>query len=332
MMGDLSDSISAEMDSGMLESLPGPPVDPYKTRWTPAELYQLEDTPQSWTVPDKIPTGLIVWGGRPKLGKSYFWKQVSCAVGSGGKVFGIDVPRGKVLYLALEDSARRLKKNLLEMNIPPDCDITFMLQWPPLQGKGIDRLAAEIEANGYTLVVIDTFARSIPGLDQDKAEVVGAVIARLQRLTNLHNNTIVLIDHTRKPSAMAADPVDDIISSTSKTANPDAIYAMYREQGKPGVTLKGRGRDIEEVDMRMIWDRLTFSWQSQGDSSEFEMTQCRGDILAALEELGKVQATTIARAVKQDLSNTVKRLNELVNADFVTLEVIEGKKYYAKNI
>ncbi len=104
--------------------------------------------------------------------------------------------------------------------------------------------------------------------------------------------------------------MDDIISSTAKTANADTVFALYREQGKAGARLLGRGRDIEEVDIRMIWDRNTCAWQSEGNSGELEMTEHRANLLAALDERGgKALASTLAKDVHQDLSNTVKRLN-----------------------
>lgn len=300
-----------------------------KTRWTPAELLAADFPEARWIIPDILPAGSSILGGRPKLGKSWFMQQVSYTVGSGGMMFNKVVPKGKVLYLALEDSARRLRNRIEAMGIPADCDITYALSWPPFQGKGIDLLAADIEANGYLLVVVDTFSRAIPGIDQDKAEVVGPIVARLQNLTTLHNNGIVLVDHTRKPSGLAADPVDDIISSTAKTANADTIFAMYREQGKAGAALKGRGRDIEEVDIRMLWDRNTCAWQSLGDSGELELTERRSEILSALEE-GKATVATVAKLVGQDPANTRKRLNDLVNSNLVTIEDIDGKRYYGK--
>ena len=301
-----------------------------KNRWTVAELLAAEFPEPKWIIPDLLPAGLSILGGRPKMGKSYFMLQTACAVGSGGKILNRDVEKGRVLYLALEDSAGRLKKRIREMGIPADTDITFQLNWPPFQGKGIEYLSSEIEKNGFSLVVVDTFARAIPGVDQDKAEIVGPLIARLQGLTTLHNNGIALIDHTRKPSGMAADPIDDIMSSTAKTAVADAIFAFYREQGKAGAVLKGRGRDIEEVDIRMIWDRLTYSWQNMENSDEADISERKADILKALAELGKSQVGPIAKAVHQDASNTRKRLNDMVNAGLLSIEFIDGNNFYSK--
>ena len=303
-----------------------------KTRWTVEELYNVEFPEPKWVVPEIIPNGLCFLGGRPKVGKSFFIMQTSIAVGCGGKMFDKDIPPGKVLYLSLEDSAKRLQKRLKDMQVPSTCNITFELKWTPFQGKGIDFLTQEIEKNEYSLVVIDTLTRATPGVDQNAAEVIGPIIARLQTLATASDISMMLIDHTRKPSGFFADPVDDIIASTAKTGAADAIFALYREQGKPGAVLKGRGRDMEEVDLRLRWEGTTFGWQCMGTSEELEITERRAEILSALEDHGKAQAGTISKAVKQDLSNTVKRLNELAAANMVSIEMIEGKKYYQKNI
>ena len=51
--------------------------------------------------------------GAPKLGKSWLALSLGIAVGSGGVALSkIDVDQGYVLYLALEDNARRLQERL----------------------------------------------------------------------------------------------------------------------------------------------------------------------------------------------------------------------------
>ena len=51
--------------------------------------------------------------GSPKLGKSWLGLGIAIAVAAGGFVLGtIEVERGEVLYLALEDNARRLQGRL----------------------------------------------------------------------------------------------------------------------------------------------------------------------------------------------------------------------------
>ena len=50
--------------------------------------------------------------GRPKAGKSWLALNLAEAIANGGKVLGVDVEQGDVLYLALEDNPRRLQQRL----------------------------------------------------------------------------------------------------------------------------------------------------------------------------------------------------------------------------
>ena len=75
-----------------------------KHSWTVAELLDTEFPEPKWSIPDLIPEGLTIIGGRPKVGKSWLLLQASIAVGSGGMFFGKRVERGIVLYVAFEES------------------------------------------------------------------------------------------------------------------------------------------------------------------------------------------------------------------------------------
>ncbi|MCB0195561.1 MAG: AAA family ATPase, partial [Anaerolineae bacterium] len=84
-----------------------------KTTWTMKELLEAEFTDPEWIIPGILPLGgLAILAGRPKLGKSWLALQWALATGNGGRVFGEQVRKCKVLYLALEDSPRRLKSRI----------------------------------------------------------------------------------------------------------------------------------------------------------------------------------------------------------------------------
>ena len=61
-------------------------------------------------IPGLLADGLPLVVGRPKLGKSFLMLQVAKALASGGELWGRAVRRAAVLYLALEDSDRRMKE------------------------------------------------------------------------------------------------------------------------------------------------------------------------------------------------------------------------------
>ncbi len=72
-----------------MENLPADPnIPPARTssqkRWTVAELLDAEFPEPKWAIPNLIPEGLSIIGGRPKVGKSWLLLQAAIAVGSGG--------------------------------------------------------------------------------------------------------------------------------------------------------------------------------------------------------------------------------------------------------
>ena len=79
-------------------------------------LIEMEFDPLQFIVPDLLPEGLTLLAGKPKLGKSFLALDLGLAVASGGLAFGsLEVEAGDVLYYALEDSERRLKDRLKQM-------------------------------------------------------------------------------------------------------------------------------------------------------------------------------------------------------------------------
>jgi len=217
---------------------------PPKTRWTVAELLATEFPEPHWAVPGIIPVGLTFLAGRPKLGKSWLGLQIAHAIGTGGVVLDRQINRGNVLYLAFEDSPRRLKDRLTKQGIPSDATITFETRWPALVEGGLANLQAEIEQNGYTLVIVDTFARVAGQVDQSDVAEMTAILSNLQQIAQIYDLAILLIDHHRKSMGfVGGSPIDDIIGSTAKAAVADTVLGLFREQGKHGARLKVIGRE-----------------------------------------------------------------------------------------
>lgn len=316
--------ITSEKEKGNADEQPYPS----NRRWSVADLLDTEFPKPRWAIPGIIPEGLTIFGGRPKVGKSFLMLQAAWAIGTGGRFFDNPIEAGRVLYLALEDSPRRLQRRLLDMGITRDTAIEFLTNWQPLHKGGLDSLLIEIERDIYRLIVIDTLTRSIPGVDQKDETVIGPIFDSLQRMAINRNIAIGLIDHTRKPTSYASDPIDDIMNATVKTEIADVILALYKEPGKAGATLRGRGRDIEEIALKLDWDGYTRCWHSLGNAGEIAITERRNEILEALKILGKSKAPAIARHIGKDRSNTAKRLNDLSNNGLIHREAIGDDVYY----
>jgi hypothetical protein len=300
---------------------------PARKRWSVTELLDTEFPEPKWAIPGLIPEGLTILAGRPKVGKSWLLLQAAISVGCGGMFFGQRVERGNVLFVALEDGPRRLQDRIKKMRIPREALITFERSWRPLHKGGLDDLVIELEAVDYRLVIFDTLTRSFPGLSQTQnPEIIGKVIDDIQSLAINRNISIAFSDHTRKPNALDSDPVDDVMNSTEKVKSADCILALYKVKGK--FNLKGRGRDVEEIDYSLRWDPVTWCWQNEGSAGELAMTEQQTKVLEALQLLGKSQCNDIARAINMDRGNTHARLEALCSAGKVHKEALGRNVYY----
>ncbi len=296
----------------------------------------------AWAVRGLLPVGLTLLAGRPKVGKSWLALQLMQSVATGGVFLGEQVQRAPCLYLALEDSPRRLAARMKAQGWErADVTADFVTIGEardilPLNGKtgGSTALADAMRERGYRLVVIDTLSRALAG-DQNAADVMTAALTPLQETAHEHNAAVLLVDHFNKLSGAygsdgaSVDPVLNVLGSTAKAAMADSLWGLYKQQGKAGALLAVTGRDLEERQLLLKHDGVTRCWQSEGDADQLRLTSSRQAILDALRQLGECQARAVAEAIGQDRGNTSRRLQDLVAAGLVRCRVVAGMPLYS---
>ena len=291
-----------------------------KTTWTVAELLAATFPEPRWAVPGMIPVGLSWLAGRPKVGKSWLALQIAHAVGSGGMVFDQHVDGGKVLYLALEDSPRRLKSRLEKQQAPADAAIDFFTSWRSLTDGGIDDIRSAIAANGYRLAVVDTFSRAAGRADQGDWADMSNLTGELQTIALDADMAVLVLDHHRKPAGFEGNPIDDIANSTAKSATLDAALGLYKQQGKAGATLKVIGREVEEADFALSFDTVTGCWQLEGTVAEVAL---RGNKTKVLDVLRDAQPNALTMTEFEKLTGITANNLHPILAELVDLGLID---------
>lgn len=298
-------------------------------RWNGKDLMLAEFPPPRWLVPDMIPEGLVVLGGRPKLGKSWLALQLAVAVSSSGKFLDHDVPQGKVLYLAFEDSKRRIRERLWTQKASPDAVQHIVFRIGHQLQAPLQVLWDELNSDKYQLCVIDTFTRLAGRLDQNDVGVMSVFMSKIQTFAIENGMTVLMIDHHNKMVAAYQDVIDNILGSTGKSAPIDAAFGLYRERGTQNATLKSTGRDIEDAELALQWDPITCCWQNLGEADTVRKESARGKVLQAIEELQEFDqlatSTTIAKHLGMHQGNVSRELAELLRLGKIVKTPRAGK-------
>ena len=109
------------------------------------------------------------------------------------------------------------------------------------------------------------------------------------------------------------DHLDAVSSSTGFTGAADTILILAN--GPQGPTLYGKGRDIEEIETALRFDRARGLWTALGDATEVRRTDERKAILDALREsCDPLSPTAITTLTGMKGPNVRKLLEKMVKA------------------
>lgn len=246
------------------------------------ELLRMEFPEPGWIIPEIITEGLTLLAGKPKIGKSWFALQLAIATASGGMIFGKRVEQGKVAYLALEDTLRRLQGRLKRLNPGEEVKgIRFFTHWE--QESAIFALRALLRTHkDIKLVIIDTLQRFRPGRHwgnsyQDDYQSLSSI----KEVANEFRVSIVVLHHLRK--AESADPFETISGTTGICGSADTLLVLQKGRGRVEAILHSTGRDIEERELALKFEP-TCAWTLLGSMEEYRQSKERVEILQVLKE------------------------------------------------
>lgn len=248
-----------------------------RVAWSATDLMAATFPEPKWAVPGMICEGVNLFCGPPKVGKSWASLGLGLDVAAGGTAFGsIPVNAGPVLYLALEDTARRLQsrmRTLLDGNRPPE-DLTIVTECPRLDNGGAERIDGWLTNHPTArLVVVDVFAKIRPAAahGSNAYDADYAAIGAIKRLADKHAVAFLVVHHVRKAGS------DDFLAEVSGTNGiagaADATLVLKRGRGKADGLLHITGRDVEEVEHAFAFDPARGAWRLlDGDPRKLTQT------------------------------------------------------------
>lgn len=271
-------------------------VKPHLSFISGTDLLEKEYPPRDFIVENFLPTGLVLFAGKSKLGKSWFALYTAMHIATNEPLFGMfKVNRsGLVYYFALEDHERRLQSRMrmLIENVPEfqDKEFSNLFCFTPhieqqfkLDESGFEFLE-DIAVIGVSLIIIDTYGRAkVQKNYKNEYDYETSILSRLQRIALQHNTCIMLIHHTKK--SYSEDTFDNILGSTALLGVADAAMVFERLRTQNLVKLHITGRDVEEQSIALEFDiKEGKFFKFAGNAEEYELSELQREVLMILKE------------------------------------------------
>ena len=283
-------------------------ADHTRTSWTADELMAVEFPEPRWAVPGIIAEGVSLLAGPPKVGKSWLALGLGVAVASGGRAFDVlPVTAGDVLYLALEDTGRRLQHRLRKLlgGQPAPRRLTLAITCPPLPDGGMEALGSWLDRHpDARLVVIDVLAkiRGRPDAGMSAYDADYATVNRIKALADHYSVAIVAVHHVRKASS--EDWLHEVSGTNGLAGAADATLVLKRPRGSADGVLHVTGRDIDETEYALGFHPASGAWQLlDGPPDEHTLPDTRATILRYLRHHPDATPKQIAEATGINYDN-----------------------------
>ena len=195
-----------------------------------------------------ITEGLTILVGGSKLGKSWICMDMAYCVATGTPYWGRKTSRCPVLYLALEDSQRRLQSRNTKLqhmvqNVP---GLEYAISCKTMDEGFEQQISRWLEKHGgKCLVIIDVLQR-IRGAnkrkDGDAYQADYRNIGNIKAIADRFGAAFVAIHHTSK--GKNADPFNNISGSTGIMGVADTTIMITRERKEQTAEVDITGRDV----------------------------------------------------------------------------------------
>ena len=196
---------------------------------------RLDFGPEPPDVVEKIlPAGMATQLFAPgKTGKGWIAWGMAVAVETGSSFAGLRAQTGHVLYLDWEDNPKRANQRVQMvsrgMALPDVPEIAVKSMFGPLR-MAVNDLARDIDADGFTMLIIDSAQKAIgAGGEYQSYEAGAAQMFDAMRLLG-DDITILLIDHVNKSDSRGGSEHAQAYGSVMKTNWVRNVWEVRKDQ------------------------------------------------------------------------------------------------------
>ena len=268
--------------------------------WLMAQKFQ----PMQWAVPGLIPEGFGLIAAPPKAGKSWLVLLLSLMVASGRPVMGVQTVSRPVMYLALEDSPRRLQDRckVLLNEQPAPADWHFHTD-PDTAEEVVRQFAAK---HADALIIVDTLQVMRKDGRKSQQDAYGADYRFARSLKDFcpERGSLLCVHHTRK--AEATDFLDMVSGTQGIAGAADFVMVLERGRLQRSAKLHITGRDVYEASYAVAFEDGV--WSAEGGDLEKAAARAaerqHGELATAIADFVNHQPATTAAQVVAKFSVT----------------------------
>ena len=230
-------------------------------------LYEPLEKP-SFVVDGLIPTGLTLFCGSQKIGKSWLMLKLCLCVSQGIPLWDMPTQEGDVLYLCLEDTFCRIQDRLFRLTDEASGRLHFAVASDKLSDGLIVQLEDYLkEYPDSRLIVIDTLQKvRTASKDNAYASDYGD-ISLIKDFADRHSLAVIVVHHIRKQND--SDVFNKVSGTTGLTGSADATFVLQQESRASNAAklyVTGRDTPYQEFTLRFrdcSWELVERKEQEQ---------------------------------------------------------------------
>ena len=280
-------------------------------------LYEPLEKP-SFVVDGLIPTGLTLFCGSQKIGKSWLMLKLCLCVSQGIPLWDMPTQEGDVLYLCLEDTFCRIQDRLFRLTDEASGRLHFAVASDKLSDGLIVQLEDYLkEYPDSRLIVIDTLQKvRTASKDNAYASDYGD-ISLIKDFADRHSLAVIVVHHIRKQND--SDVFNKVSGTTGLTGSADATFVLQQEsRASNAAKLYVTGRDTPYQEFTLRFRDCSWELVERKEQEQIERESIP-DILFRLVKFmqGREEWTGTATELLEQMGETgmppnimTKRLNE----------------------
>ena len=230
-------------------------------------LYEPLEKPP-FVVDGLIPTGLTLFCGSQKIGKSWLMLKLCLCVSQGIPLWDMPTQEGDVLYLCLEDTFCRIQDRLFRLTDEASGRLHFAVASDKLSDGLIVQLEDYLkEYPDSRLIVIDTLQKvRTASKDNAYASDYGD-ISLIKDFADRHSLAVIVVHHIRKQND--SDVFNKVSGTTGLTGSADATFVLEQESRASNAAklyVTGRDTPYQEFTLRFrdcSWELVERKEQEQ---------------------------------------------------------------------